>query len=81
MTNEELTVLILDRLNWDYEKELNPNRYKSTKVLYAGDLILSILEHKTVQKAAESLSFSIKVFYTAIQRNLIPLFVLYFFQL
>lgn len=73
MTNEDLTVLILDKLLWDFDKELNPARYKHTSVLYAGELILSILNNETVSKAAKHLCFSYKVVNTAISREFVPL--------
>lgn len=74
MTNEDLMLHILDELYWDYDKELNPNRYKNTPALIAGELILSLLNMGTVTKAAESLNFSYKVVNTAITRELVPLF-------
>lgn len=74
MTNEDITVEILDKLGWDYDKCLNPNRYKNTAELIAGDLILSILNNTSIQKSADSLGFSYKVIYTAINRTLTPIF-------
>lgn len=73
MTNEELTVIILDKLGWDYDKELNPNRYRHTLPLYAGELILSILDNETVSKSAKVLAFSYKVVNTAITREFVPI--------
>lgn len=73
MTNEDLMLLLLDKLNWDYDKELNPNRYRHTLPLYAGDLIVSILDNETVTKAAEALNFSYKVVNTAVTREFVPI--------
>ncbi len=73
MTNEELTVLVLDKFGWLYDKELNPKRYRHTKPLLAGDLILSILDNETVTKAAVSLGFSYKVVNTSIAREFVPI--------
>lgn len=73
MTNEDLMLNILDKLSWDYDKELNPNRYKNTPVLFAGELLLALLNTGTVAKAAEYLKFSYKTINTAIGRELVPL--------
>lgn len=72
MTKDDIAVMILDKLSWEYEKELNPTRYKGTPVLYAGDLILQILLHDTVHKASEALGLSYKVVNTAVSRYLVP---------
>jgi hypothetical protein len=74
MTNEELTLELLDKLGWDYDKELNPNRYKNTKPVYAGELILAIFNHTTVTEAAKNMGFSYKVVMTAAQNFLKPIF-------
>ena len=74
MTNEDLMILILDKLDWDYDKELNPNRYSNTKVVYAGDLILGLLNSKVATKASLEMGFSYKVINTSIQRYLTPIF-------
>ena len=74
MTYEELTNLILDKLGWEYEKELNPKRYKTSKVIYAGDLILSIISTNTVKEAAIVLDIPYRTVYRAIESSLIPVF-------
>lgn len=74
MTIEEITTLILDKLQWDYDKELNPNRYSNTLPVYAGDLIYAILKESNVTKAAKYLQMSYKVVNTCVERNLQPLF-------
>ena len=73
MTNEDLMIVILDKLDWDYDREMNPNRYKGTKELTAGPLILSILDMGTITKASEQLGLSYKVVNTVISRELVPL--------
>lgn len=74
MTNEDLTVLILDKLDWDYDLILNPNRFRDTKVVLAGDCILSILKEGNVTLGAKYLNISYKVLNTCIERTLVPLF-------
>lgn len=74
MSNEDLTVLILDKLGWDYDLVVNPGHYKSTTDLYIGDLIKSLLELNTVELASKSLNRSYKAVNTAISRYFIPLF-------
>ena len=60
MTNEELTIMLLDKLGWDYDKVLNPGHYKNTKDLYAGDLIFAIFSTDSTPKAAEFLGIAYK---------------------
>ncbi len=74
MTNDDLTTLILDKLNWDYEKELNPTRYSSTSVLYAGDVILTILNIGTLNNTAKFLSIGEQTLNRLIEKWFIPLF-------
>lgn len=74
MTNEDLTVLILDKLGWDYDLVLNTNRYSGSQPILAGDLILAFLVSDTGTKAAEYLSVPYKKVYTCTERWLTPLF-------
>jgi hypothetical protein len=74
MTIEDITILILDKLKWGYNKELNPNRYSNTLPLYAGALIFAILKESNVTKAAKFLGMSYKVVNTCVERNLQPIF-------
>lgn len=72
MTNEDLMILILDKLDWDYDKEMNPNRYNNTQPLIAGVLLLAILNNETIAKAAAFLKLSYKVVNTCVTRELVP---------
>lgn len=74
MTNEDFTTLILDKLGWDYERELNPNRYRNTEILYAGDLILALLVGGTTEKAAQHLNTNYKRLYNSCVNTLVPVF-------
>ncbi len=74
MSNEELTVLLLDKLGWDYDLCLNPDRYKNTKELLAGELILALFNKDTLTKAAPSIGFSFRVCNAAIQTYIVPIF-------
>ncbi len=74
MTNEDATIEILDKLGWDYDMSLNPNRYRNTPCLMAGELILSILNSNSIESAAKSLGFSYKAVNTAVTRYFVPIF-------
>lgn len=74
MTNEELTVELLDKLGWDYDKVLNPGHYKNTEDLYAGDLILAILSTNSTPEAADMLGIAYKTIITLSPRFLQPIF-------
>ena len=74
MTNQELTIIILDKLGWDYDKELNPNRYSISRPLWAGILIEAILDTKSIPKAASKIGFATKAVNTAISNFFIPIF-------
>lgn len=74
ITIEKLTDLTLNKLGWENNKELNPTRYKSSKPIYARDLIQAILSNNSISKSAEELGFSYKAVNTAIERFFIPLF-------
>jgi hypothetical protein len=74
MTNEDLMILILDKLDWDYDREMNPNRYSSTKELLAGPLILAILDNITIPKTATYLGRSFNAINSIIGRELVPIF-------
>lgn len=74
MTNEELTILVLDKLDWEYDKELNPNRYKISKPIWAGILIQSILETNSIPEASSNIGFATKAINTAITNFFIPIF-------
>jgi hypothetical protein len=74
MTNEEATILILDKLGWFYDDELNPNRYSKTKPVLAGQLIEGILNTSTIEECSKLMGFSYKVINTVITRLLVPLF-------
>lgn len=74
MTNEELTVKLLDKIGWDYDKILNPGHYKNTKDLFAGDLILAIFNTSSTEEALNTLNTPYKTFITISERFLKPLF-------
>lgn len=74
MTNEELTVLLLDTLGWSYDDIANPGHYKNTADVLLGDLIYAIFKEGTTTKAAENLEISYKVVLTATTRFFVPLF-------
>lgn len=74
MTFEDLAVLILDKLEWDYDLILNTNRYAGSDPILAGDLILAFLVSDTGTKAAEYLGIPYKKVYTCTERWLTPLF-------
>lgn len=44
MDNFDIAALVLDKLNWDYEKVLNAGHYSSVPDILAGDFVLAILE-------------------------------------
>lgn len=73
MTNEELTILILDKLNWDYDKVVRRARANSTELL-AGDLIFAVLEHDTVPNAAKYLNKGSQTLNRALEAEFVPLF-------
>lgn len=74
MSNEELTVMLLDKIGWEYDKLLNPGHYKNTKDLLAGDLILAIFSTNGSKEAIESINFAYKTFVTVSERYLQPQF-------
>jgi len=74
MTNEELTVLILDKLNWDYDKVLNSWHYSGIPDIYAGDLILSFLINESIEKVSKDINTSYKTIKTITDRVFKPLF-------
>lgn len=74
MSNEELTILVLDKLGWDYDKELNPNRYTISKPIWAGILIQAILETNSIPEASSKIGFAYKAVNTSIARFFIPVF-------
>ena len=74
MSNEELTVSLLDKLGWDYDLIANPGHYKSTKDVLMGDLLLAIFNTSSTVEAAELLGISYKVVLTATTRFLVPVF-------
>ena len=74
MSNEELTIMLLDKIGWDYDKILNPGHYKSTQDLFAGELILSIFNTENTPDAAKSIGFAYKTFITISERFLQPQF-------
>jgi hypothetical protein len=74
MTNEDLTIMLLDNVGWDYDKVLNPGHYKNTIDLLAGDLIFSIFSTSGTPDAAKFAGFSYKTYLTAIKRFLQPQF-------
>ena len=74
MSNEELTILILDKLGWDYDLIANPNHYKNTKDIFIGNLILSILQNESIEKVANSLNTSYKSIRTITVNKFEPIF-------
>ncbi len=74
MTNEELTVKLLDKVGWDYDLLLNPGHYKSTKDLLAGELILAIFSTNSTVEAAKYLGIAYKTIVTLSPRFLQPVF-------
>lgn len=74
MSNEELTILLLDKISWDYDKILNPGHYKNTKDLFAGELIFSIFSTSNTEEAAKFIGFSYKSIVTALDRFFRPQF-------
>lgn len=74
MTNEELTVLLLDKLGWDYDMVANPWHYKNTTDLLMGDLIYAILVTGTTTAAAIHLKIPYKTVLTATTRFMVPIF-------
>lgn len=74
MTNEELTVLLLDKVGWEYDKLLNPGHYKNTKDLLAGELILAIFSTASTPDAATLIGSSYKSIITALKRFFNPQF-------
>ncbi len=74
MTNEDLTIVLLDKIGWDYDKLLNPGHYQNTGDLLAGDLILAILSTERIIDVTGLIGFSNKSIITAITRFFIPRF-------
>ncbi len=74
MTNEYLTILILDKLEWFYDKELNPKRYTKTKAILAGDLINLILDNGTIPKTANALGIGQQTLNRLITNMFVPIF-------
>src|SRR4030067_717733 len=73
ITEKELTIKVLNKLTWDYYKELNPTRRAKSLPIYAGDLIQGILLHNTMEKTSKYLGFSYKAIYTSTERFLRPI--------
>jgi hypothetical protein len=74
MTNEELTVLILDKLGWEYDLLLNPGHYKSVIDIYAGDLILWLLNLETIRDVSKHISCGEQTLNRLITKTLVPIF-------
>lgn len=74
MTNEELTILILDKLVWEYDTVCNPRHYRNTKSIFVGNLILSILNNESIAKVSIDLNTSYKSIRSITTRLLEPIF-------
>lgn len=73
MTNEDLTVLILDKLNWYYDDVLRKARANSSELI-AGEVILAILNHDTIPKAAANLGKGAQTLYRVLDGYFVPIF-------
>lgn len=74
MSNEDLTIIILDKLNWQYDDIANPEHYKNTKDIFIGDLVFSILENESIERVGISLNTSYKSIRTTTVRLFEPIF-------
>jgi 5-methylcytosine-specific restriction endonuclease McrA len=74
MTNEDLTVLILDKLDWDYDKLLNPTKYTNTPEVLAGDLILLVLECSNTKDISPRLNIGHQSLNRILAKELQPIF-------
>jgi len=73
MTEEELTVLILDHFNWEYDTSIG-SKYKNSPTIILGDLILAILVCNSLPKACEYLNIGYKATNNAVQKVFVPIF-------
>lgn len=73
MSDEELTVLILDKLNWDYDLVLRKARANTTEFI-AGDFIYSIVKFKTIKDSALFLGRGHQTLVRVISNYLVPVF-------
>lgn len=72
LTHEEITILILDSLNYDYYTILNPGHYKSVPDVYAGTLIEAILQLDTIPKVASSIEVGVQTLNRLLEKVLVP---------
>jgi 5-methylcytosine-specific restriction endonuclease McrA len=74
MSNDELTVMLLDKIGWDYDKILNPGHYSNTEDLFAGVLIEGILSTKGTKEASDLIKFPYKTVTNALEQFFQPQF-------
>jgi hypothetical protein len=74
MTNEELTVLILDKLGWDYDLVLNPDHYANMFDILAGDLIYQVLVNDTISNTSKSMGCGSQTLNRLLEKTLVPIF-------